>query len=264
MATGRWQWMQFYPADYLLDTRSLPAFVRGIWMDLICFLWRESSRGIGEYAVQVWAQKCGVSGDEMLQALQHLSDLHICDISGDVRNAQSVVRIENRRMTREQKHRERNRLYQAKHRQKKASKTTIRTQITDNRKQITDNRKKKREFYTVVFEEFWKAYPNRNGKKVGKEKTARLFAFLSADDQQACIEAARHYGRSERACNGYVKDPERFFRDGFWKDWLTPEAVLTAKLNSPTIPAYPPSNDPIGRANWRRAYGDPTKYSAAQ
>lgn len=76
-----------------------------------------------------------------------------------------------------------------------------------------------------LFDQFWAAYPPRNGKKVGKAETARRFANLSPADQALCIQAAQYYAQSDRI----KKDPERFIRNGKgdepWREWLEPEVV---------------------------------------
>ena len=37
--------MQFYPNDWLLDTRILTDEEKAVWIDLICFMWLKTERG---------------------------------------------------------------------------------------------------------------------------------------------------------------------------------------------------------------------------
>ncbi len=74
--------------------------------------------------------------------------------------------------------------------------------------------------YIPLFEKFWEAYPLRNGHKVGKQKTYKLFASLLNGDRELIIQAAQNYAKSKLAKDGYAKDPERFLKDDYWRDWL--------------------------------------------
>lgn len=78
-----------------------------------------------------------------------------------------------------------------------------------------------------AFDRFWECYPKRNGKIVGKASSRSLYAKLSKDDQEHCILAAAHYARSTTATEGFAKDPERFLKKDFWRDWLEPQVVDT-------------------------------------
>ena len=93
------------------------------------------------------------------------------------------------------------------------------------------------------FEEFWKVYPARNGKKLERTETLRRFLLLSDADQALAVLAATHYAASQLVQDGKgTRDPKRFLCDGKnnepWRDWLTPEvphrpgaAALTKALS---------------------------------
>ncbi len=81
----------------------------------------------------------------------------------------------------------------------------------------------------ALFTEFWSVYPTRNGRKVGKNKALGLFKGLTEDEQRQAVEAAENYAAATRA-GRYARDPERFLRDRFWCDYLSPavpEPVLS-------------------------------------
>jgi hypothetical protein len=81
----------------------------------------------------------------------------------------------------------------------------------------------------ALFTEFWSVYPARNGRKVGKNKALGLFKGLTEDEQRQAVEAAENYAAATRA-GRYARDPERFLRDRFWCDYLSPavpEPVLS-------------------------------------
>lgn len=70
------------------------------------------------------------------------------------------------------------------------------------------------------FDSFWSSYPRRDGRRRGKEKTFGLFRALSAEDQKLAIVAAKNYADSGEAKRNYSRDPERFLKADWWRDWL--------------------------------------------
>jgi len=72
--------------------------------------------------------------------------------------------------------------------------------------------------YEEEFEQFWQAYPARNGKKVGKKMAHKEFIkVMPAVRFEVLMEAVRGYAVS---CNGFPKDAERFLKHEIWKDCL--------------------------------------------
>jgi len=72
--------------------------------------------------------------------------------------------------------------------------------------------------YDQKFELFWEVYPKRKGKKVGKKASLKNFKKITLSNIDRVIKNAKNYGLN----NAYPKDPERFLRNDFWKDWDTP------------------------------------------
>lgn len=75
----------------------------------------------------------------------------------------------------------------------------------------------------TLFDEFWKIYPKRNGKKRDKGTSQNKFDKFKPEDQKAIIEAAKNYAASEDAKENFAKDPKRFLTKNSWKDWIEPE-----------------------------------------
>lgn len=78
------------------------------------------------------------------------------------------------------------------------------------------------------FEEFWNAYPRRNGKRFGKPETFGKWKGLTIEDRKQVLVAVQHYASSEMASKGIgIKDPHRWLRSGTndepWRDWIEPE-----------------------------------------
>ena len=80
------------------------------------------------------------------------------------------------------------------------------------------------------FELFWNAYPKRNGKRVGKKETSDFFRHLKPVDQPLAIQAAKNYAASSQAKENYAKDPVRFLKKEFFRDWLEKEPVGQRRL----------------------------------
>jgi len=83
--------------------------------------------------------------------------------------------------------------------------------------------------YTERFEVFWKNYPRRNGMVVGKKMAYDKFNELSPDDQFDACRAVCAYAQSYRRklapgeFRPEPRDPVRFLRNEWWRDWLIPE-----------------------------------------
>lgn len=95
-------WMPFYPADYLLDTQLLSPAARGIWMDLICHLWRTETRGTMTLSLAQWSRILRADQAEVTAAFSELATQSICNI---VTDRDGDVTVESRRMLREEKDR---------------------------------------------------------------------------------------------------------------------------------------------------------------
>ena len=81
--------------------------------------------------------------------------------------------------------------------------------------------------YSEAFERWWKIYPKRNGRVVGKQKTYPLFNRILKSDYQDLKKATINYSKQE-----YIKDPERFLKDGLWRDFVEDTETQSEK---PTI-----------------------------
>lgn len=77
--------------------------------------------------------------------------------------------------------------------------------------------------YVTFFDDFWRIYPSRNGKKLGKGETLKKFCQLKEADLPFVLQAARNYSTSEDVKNGIgIRDPKRFLKDNYWRDWIEP------------------------------------------
>jgi hypothetical protein len=120
--------------------------------------------------------------------------------------------------------------------------------ILDFRLEILDFRLEIRDKNTCgvsdeKFEEFWKAYPSRNGKKLYKANAKEQLNKIKENDLDSVMLAVRNYAKSKNVKEGVgIKDAFRWLRDGCWKEWLEEETSIT---NSPE---KPPKENPYFQA----------------
>jgi hypothetical protein len=77
----------------------------------------------------------------------------------------------------------------------------------------------KKEKFSEAFSRWWETYPKRNGRRIGKQATAKQFEKIAESDWKDLKTATANYTAE---CNGLPKDPERFLKNNFWKDYLKP------------------------------------------
>lgn len=100
---GKLPAFQFYPSDYLRDTRRIPLEARGAWMDLLCQMWESPTRGTITDTMEGFGLLFGVTPDRADTIISLLAVQKVCEIS---RKSRGRVTITNRRMVREERVRE--------------------------------------------------------------------------------------------------------------------------------------------------------------
>ena len=71
------------------------------------------------------------------------------------------------------------------------------------------------------FNEFWKVYPPRNGKKLGKGESQKVFMKLRREELENVVRAVKNYAESNDVQSGIgIRDPKRFLKDDYWKEWV--------------------------------------------
>jgi len=67
------------------------------------------------------------------------------------------------------------------------------------------------------FDLLWKAYPPRNGKRLGKSEARKAFMKINPMDHADVMIAVAKYASSGQM----PKDASRFLKEDYWRDWLT-------------------------------------------
>lgn len=107
--------LQFYPSDYLVDTRVLTLSARGAWVDIICVLHGSSTRGTRKFPARGWSRIMGVAEADFLSALREIEDMKVGDV---IRDSNGDVTLTCRRMMNESITRTQTRLRVKHHREK--------------------------------------------------------------------------------------------------------------------------------------------------
>ncbi len=108
---------QWYPNDYIRDTRILSLSARGAWSDMLNFMWYSEDRGILTGTYEQFARMLSCSVDEIKSILQELNVTKVADVT----NGNEFVTVKNRRMVRDEKERKSTRMRVQKHRNAKCN-----------------------------------------------------------------------------------------------------------------------------------------------
>jgi len=102
---------QFYVRDWLSDPQLKMAShqSKGIWIDLLCYMWEAPERGTLTGTVQEYCRMIGTTEPEFIRFLDEAKRLKFASVT----ESNGKVTLENRRMMREEKERKNNALRQA-------------------------------------------------------------------------------------------------------------------------------------------------------
>lgn len=210
---------QFYVKDWLSDPQLKMAShsTKGIWTDLLCYMWdapvRGELTGTREQIQRLLGAK-DADFDLFLEEAKSLSFCYFCV------TPELLITVRNRRMYREAKDKENNRVRQGRFRDKRKSNGKV-THVSPS---SSPSPKENKDIYDAFFNEFWTAYPKRNGKVIGKTECYTKAKSIKAEERSSFVQSVKNYASSKQAIDGYAKDPIRFFK--IWQDWIEPERVM--------------------------------------
>ncbi len=88
-------------------------------------------------------------------------------------------------------------------------------------------------YINATFDEFWKLYPTRKGRKLGKKKALEYFKKVKQEDYLLLLEATKNYAESQASKEGFARDPHRFIKDDYWMDLISkPKTIVSPKLQT--------------------------------
>jgi uncharacterized protein YdaU (DUF1376 family) len=132
-SNGKLPWFQFYPADWLQDTRMLDLQSKGAWFEIINAMWTAPERGVISGTLEEFSLLLGCYIDVTSTILDRFERLKICDFS---RDGNGVVTLKCRRMVREEAERENNRERVAKFRKKQSSNGDVTPDVMDKKTEV--------------------------------------------------------------------------------------------------------------------------------
>lgn len=98
------------------------------------------------------------------------------------------------------------------------------------------------------FDQFWAVYPDRGGKKVGKQAARTLFLKLTDEEQAQIIPATKAYAKYCKDQERTPRDAQRFIKGGDgepWRDFIPgPSAPVRRPMSEVATPQ--PARPPIG------------------
>ncbi|MBF0260264.1 MAG: hypothetical protein HQL97_00330 [Magnetococcales bacterium] len=111
------------------------------------------------------------------------------------------------------------------------------------------------------FDQFWAVYPDRGGKKVGKQAARILFLKLTDEEQAQIIPATKAYAKYCKDQERTPRDAQRFIKGGDgepWRDFIPgPSAPVRRPMSAVQAPqpARPPAGEDMPEELVRRFLG---------
>jgi uncharacterized protein YdaU (DUF1376 family) len=132
-SSGKLPWFQFYPGDWLQDTRMLDLQSKGAWFEIINAMWTAPERGVISGTLEEFSLLLGCYIDVTSTILERFERLKICDFS---RDGNGIVTLKCRRIVREEAERENNRERVAKFRKKQSGNGHVTPDVTDKKSEV--------------------------------------------------------------------------------------------------------------------------------
>ncbi len=150
---------QFYPNDWSRDLEEHPLQIEGAWIRICCKLWWAEPRGKLTRTLDQWAKILRITPEVTKDVINYVLAQKIADGNGDNNGEITII---SRRMYRNYKDSEFNRLRQYKWRTKQTNNANITPSVTEIKRQYNDhssssssssttNKKKN----TMLDEDFW-------------------------------------------------------------------------------------------------------------
>lgn len=172
---------QFYPGDWLKNTRHLSLQAKGAWIDILSLMWDSENKGKLSLSWKALSRAIGASIKSTKKVVNELVKTGVCDMNqnvtcnADVTKCSSDVTLVNRRMYREAQDREKTRLRVKKCRTKQDVTPPCNADVTvPSSSSSSSSTTKKKESIKESFNIFWNTYPEKTGKKKAQAAWEKL------------------------------------------------------------------------------------------
>lgn len=219
------QWMKWFPADWLNDTRQLSPESKGCWMDILMLMWNAPERGIWEGSFQDFARVTGLPWEHAPAVVRELHKVATVTFRND------CVTLENRRMRKQETHyklntdrqrRWRSNANNNRHVTAKTSQESLRllknTTSNDTVLASPEPNQTTPSKQQEWFDKIWAHYPPVG--RIGKKLALKHFMTSVKDLETAkqCAQALDRYLTSKRVKGGFIQNGPTWFNN--WQDWI--------------------------------------------
>ena len=215
---------QFYPNDWARDLEEHTLEIEGAWIRICCKLWWSDTRGKLTKTVLQWSRILRVSVEDTIRILTYIKNESIGKISCDFHECNDFVTVISRRMERDEKERESNRLRVKKFREKQECNAPV-TAMSQRSSSSSSSSVMK---YSDSFLEFYNAYPLKKSKTAAYKSWTKL-----KPDLDTCLFAIKNQTTEKRElrkagkfCPEW-KHPSTWLNQGCWEDEINTEPKVT-------------------------------------
>lgn len=206
---------QWYPNDYIRDTRILSLLSRGAWADMLNFMWYSVDRGTLTGTPEQLARMLSCSIPEINTVLDELNVTKVADVT----KSNGIVTVLNRRMVRDEKERKSTRLRVKKFRNGQCNDSSNES-VTPPSSTSSSSSPIKNNKYTPNFLKFYNLYPNKKEKKAAFKIWERLNGQLP--EISILLTAIQKQIDWRKNANGEFrpewKNPATWLNKGCWED----------------------------------------------
>lgn len=255
---------QFYVKDWMADLAEHPLEIEGAWCRFCAKAWLSETPGELWYTLDQWARLWRVDAEDALRIWRYIVEEKIGDSDTDItdfsRDSHEKIHLACRRMVREEKDKEGDRIRQRRRYEKKKgepvphadSHAGSHEKITSPSSSASATAKKEESTtplppvaplpaqpvptpeekplpgldpYSLEFLEFWEAYPNKEAQDDAwiawlELKKARKLPGLAVLQDAICLQEQGERWQDPK----YIPSPGAWLRKGRWKDRPLPAA----------------------------------------
>lgn len=203
-------YMPFYVGDWLKapDIQCLPYELKGIWFEMLCYMWESKERGVLNYSKEELSRLLRMDLVLLEQKLNELLKFGIYSVRAN------DGAIFNRRMIKDQNIREK--------RQKAGKiggKASFASRFAQSKSQANvdiDIDNENESINEKAFNLIWEQYPSKTGRK---EALRHFKSSVNNESELNDLKTAlNNYKNSERVKNGFIQNGSKWFNN--WKDWV--------------------------------------------
>ena len=213
---------QFYVRDWLSDPQLKMAShqSKGIWIDLLCYMWESPDRGELSGTVKDFCRMLGTTENEFTQFLDETKRLNFASVT----EGNGKVTVQNRRMAREEKERKNNALRQARYKSNAKSNIEGNEKVTPISSSSSSKRVLKCRVDTLPPYQEIISYLNQKANTHFKHDTTATKRFIKARWNEGFDLSAFKYVIDVK-CSQWLTDPHML-------PYIRPQTLFGTKFES--------------------------------